>query len=177
MVATAPAKTAHRLAPIPPPRGSRAANWEHEWWRQIVEQARRLALGLGMEDPPSVLTYATGAVTGPNEHVYAETWVRCNIGQGNRPSSDWPLVAWAVTSERLLGRGPGGLVSLPWATLSAYQADVLSERVDLHVGDWVIVFCGPGASIVAVAAAWHVHGLAGLLEHPGLAPLRARLRR
>ena len=62
MVATAPAKTAHRLAPIPPPRGSRAANWEHEWRRQIVEQARRLALRLGIDDPPSVLTYATGAV-------------------------------------------------------------------------------------------------------------------
>ena len=45
-----------------PPRADPAASREHEWRRQIVEQARRLALRLGIDDPPSVLTYATGAV-------------------------------------------------------------------------------------------------------------------
>ena len=150
--------------------------WERRWRRGLIEQARQLALGLGLGNPNLVTPYATGIVMSPGEDVCAETWARCNLDQlrFDQVASNWPASCWAITSARLIGRlGSGRLAGWRWESLTAYQVDIRREQVELHMTDGRVVFHGPGAVVVGVAAVWRVHGFVGLLEHPGLAPLRA----
>jgi len=170
------------LPTAPPPTGASSRRWERRWSRGLVEQARQLALGLGLGEPPQVVPYATGLSIGPDEQVWAETWARCSLDE-RLPNAyvvsspgQWPVSCWAITSERLVGRlGSGRLVGWRWGALVAYQADVAHERAELHMANEPLVaFHGPGAAAIAVVAAWWLHGLVGLLEHPGLSPLKAR---
>ncbi len=150
--------------------------WERRWRRGLIEQARQLALGLGLGNPNLVTPYATGIVMSPGEDVCAETWARCNLDQlrFDQVASNWPASCWAITSARLIGRlGSGRLAGWRWESLTAYQVDIRREQVELHMADERAIFHGPGAVVIGVAAVWRVHGFVGLLEHPGLAPLRA----
>jgi hypothetical protein len=167
------------LPTAPPSKNTRNHRWEARWRWGLIEQARQLALGLGLDEPPQVVPYLTGFSLGDgSEQVWAETWARCSLEESGPVAERWPISCWAITSRCLTGRlSSGRRPSWSWRRLVAYQVDLKHEQVELHINDGMVRFLGPGAAAIAVAAVWWLHGSVGLLEHPGLAPIRARRRR
>ena len=63
-----------------------------------------------------------------------------------------------------------------WGTMVGLRVSLAPGVEQLAVdidGQPALVWAGPGIAPMAVAAVFHLHGPAALLDHPGLAPLRA----
>ena len=85
-------------------------------------------------------------------------------------------VEWLVTSARLVGRLPrtGELLSIPWASITGLEVDLDAGMVRIQTANgWRCVLSGPGIAPIAVAGVAACHGVAALVEHPGLAGVRA----
>lgn len=84
---------------------------------------------------------------------------------------------WLVTCQRVAGRlQPDILRWWEWDQVIGVQIDLTPgrERVCLDIdSSKPVYFDGPGVAPLAVAAVYRLHGPLGLIEHPGLAPLRA----
>ena len=124
--------------------------------------------------------YQLGLALWPGETVWGETWARCSLDRhpsGLGGPGQLPLSCWGVTSKRLIGRLFSGLYTgWAWEQIGAYRASLASgkEWAEVAVEGRPTAFYGPGVAPLAVALAWHTHGAAALLEHPGLAPLQVQ---
>lgn len=175
---------------------SRTSRRFHKWERTTREHAwrdaRQFALDLYWGHPRPKSAYGVGVALEPGEKLYHEVWLQYStlartadlldtdgrLLRGTPYWRDWGWCQTLVTSHRLasrLGSDGGRLVSVWWTTTAGVQIDLSTETVllDERDGDWRGLYAGPSAVVVAVAAVQQVHGSIGLIEHPGLHPLRA----
>jgi hypothetical protein len=90
--------------------------------------------------------------------------------------SDMGVGTWWLTNHRIVGRTwQGQLLGWRWENLVGCVVDLPGERVtfDVNTGHR-FALTGPATPVVAVAAIAHLHGVAALLTHPALGPLRLR---
>lgn len=183
-------------------RAVKRAAQEYERWAAPVAQmafrnARRLTLDLASGQPTYFQLYDMGVVLDEGEVVYqtvpaAESWEtdlmhtesQYPAHHGGRGGS-WevsrrvwqssPMTNWAITSARLVSRDLAGvLTSLYWSSCTGIVVDLAAGRVQLDCTDGRRrAFTSPAVAPIAVAAVAHLHGLAALVDHPALAPLRA----
>ena len=177
----------HRLGD---PRRRRAAELE----------ARALVTRLATNDPGQGLDLAAGVVLRAGEIAWLRAparlsvwvseaiWVTSSRSSwlGRRAESvgaprvragwrDEGSVEWIVTSARLVGRLPrtGELLSVPWVSVTGLEVDLVGGQLRLQTTNgWRCVLSGPGVAPIAVAGVAACHGVAALIDHPGLAGLR-----
>lgn len=156
------------------------AAWETATRTWATTAARDLALDLYHSRSAGLRPYDVGVVLDPDETVWVEVPARFNLDQpqpqppaGAQP----PIRPWLVTSRRVVGRlGNGSLCGYRRETMVALRVSVApgSEQLAVDIdGTPPLVWAGPGIAPMAVSAVFHLHGPAALLDHPGLAPLRA----
>jgi hypothetical protein len=159
--------------------------WTEEARQWATGAGRALALDLYCNRESNIQHYDVGVVLGAGERVWAETPLRFNLdwtcsgvdGKTIQPA----FRPWLVTSDRVVGR-------LADDRLYGYRWEqAVGARVDLTVGREVValdidsepalVWSGPAVAPLAVAAVFRLYGPMDIIEHPGLATLRAgRLR-
>jgi len=148
-----------------------------EW---AMENGRRLVLAICGGEAVPATPYGVGVVLDPGEQV----WVECPVRflQERPPTPVYPpgcppFRPWLVTSDRIVGRlGDGRLYGYRWDQMVGCRVDVSRGRehvsVDLSDGS-PLAWMGPGVVPMAVAAVYRLHGRDALVNHPGLALLRA----
>lgn len=174
---------------------SRTARRYREWEREAREgawgDARWLALDLYHGRAGPLGTYDIGLALEPGEVLYRQAWARYwTLGATTElvdshgrvsvvPAAwrDWGWCQTVVTSHRLATRLAADgcrLVSNWWASIAGVQVDLARDVVvlDDRASSWRGAYGGPAAALVAVAAVERVHGLAALIDHPALWPLR-----
>ena len=152
--------------------------WENDTRTWATNTARDLALDLYHGRPAAIRPYNVGVVLDPDEVVWAEVPVRFNLDQPPPiPGTQSPVRSWLVTSGRVVGRlGGDRLCGYRWETMVGLRVTLAPGREQLAVdidGQPPLVWAGPGIAPMAVVAVFHLHGPAALLDHPGLASLRA----
>ncbi len=81
---------------------------------------------------------------------------------------------WWLTNHRIVGRvHQGELLGWRWENLVGCLVDLRGERVtfDVNTGHR-FALTGPAVPVVGVVAVAQLHGVAALLTHPALGPLR-----
>ena len=174
---------------------SRAARrykrWERDTRAGAWESARELALDLYYCRARAINLYGIGVALEPSEVPYRELWARYwTLGQPTElvdglgwvqhlPSSwrDWGWCPVLLTSHRLLTRlatDGGRLISNWWVSIGGAQVDLQRDLVTLddRTTSWRGAYGGPAVAIISVGAISALHGLAALLDHPALEPLR-----
>ena len=116
----------------------------------------------------------------PGELVLVETPLAFSgegpVGPGT-PSLGEPHVRpWLVTNHRIVARlGDERLHGWRWEHIVGCRIDLIPRRetvaLDLD-GQHPLVWIGPGAAPLAVAAVFYLHGPQAMIEHPGLASIR-----
>lgn len=159
------------------------SRWEGEARQWATAKARELALDLYYDRQTATQPYGVGVVLDPGEKVWAELPVRFNLDWVPQIKADehaQPAIRpWLVTSARCVGR-------LADDRLHGYRWEkVVGVRVDLSPGREVVsldidseptlMWTGPAVAPMAVVAVFRLCGPLGMIEHPGLAPLRVRL--
>ncbi|MGC8628170.1 MAG: hypothetical protein ACP5VR_11615 [Acidimicrobiales bacterium] len=158
-----------------------AARWEKKNRPALVEQARRLAMGLYHGRAIEARPYRLGLALSQGEVPWAETWARCSLDAypWARPNpSRLPLSCWVATSQRLVGRlRSGAWAGWAWDGVDTYRADLSrgKEWVEVVGEGRQLTLFGPGVAPLAVALTWKIYGAMALLEHPGLGPLRVEM--
>lgn len=116
-----------------------------------------------------------GVVLRPGETVYRQVrlWIRV---QQDGTWADASFADVIVTDLRLLCRlGSGRLTSLWWNGVVGLHIDLAAEHIVLDFGDGQpVCFSGSRATQVSVAAIASIYGAQALVNHPALAPLRAK---
>jgi hypothetical protein len=156
------------------------ARWEDETRSWATATARELALDLYFNRETGVRPYEVGVVLDPGERVLAEIPVGFNLDwAASAYHCEWfvpPVRAWLITSDRIVGRlADDRLQGYRWDTAVGLRVDLSArcETVSLDIEnqpspEW----SGPAVAPLAVAAVFQVYGPVGLIEHPGLVPLR-----
>jgi hypothetical protein len=164
-----------------------AALWESATRTWATESGRSLAVDLYHNNDLGIRPYTVGVVLTAGEKVWAQFPARCSEDTATPvrpgpprkgdPPPQAPVTDWLVTSQRVAGRLFGNV--LRWWSWT----DIVGARVDLTLGrEWVqldpsgkppVIWTGPGVGPLAVAAVYHLHGARAMIDHPGLAPLRA----
>ena len=156
------------------------ARWEHDTRQWAIDTGRDLALDLYHDRNRAARPYGVGVVLDPDEKVWAEVPVRFNLDwtpPANPGEQATPVIRpWLVTSGRVVGRlADDRLHGYRWESAVGVRVDLATGRevVSLDIeGQPTLVWSGPGAAPMAVAAIFHLYGPAAMIEHPGLAPLR-----
>lgn len=170
----------------------RFRKWESETRLQMWDDARQLALDLYHGRAGGVSHYGIGVALQPGEVLFREVWARyATLGAppqlidpygvvrlGLPQWHDWGWCHTLVTSLRLVTRitnDGGRLISNWWSGVAGVQINLADGVVamDDHAGEWRGMFVGPAAPVIAVTAVAQTHGVADLLDHPGLAMLRS----
>jgi hypothetical protein len=155
------------------------ARWETATRHWATAAARDLAVSLYREDALAAKPYRIGVVLGPQESA----WVECpaSFTLDAAPSSTGidgpaPYRPWLVTSERIVGRlGDNRLYGYRWDSVFGCRVNLKmsEEYLSLDVdGLPPMTWRGPAIAPMAVAAVYRLHGIHGLIEHPGLISLR-----
>jgi hypothetical protein len=138
------------------------ASWEHTTREWATDTARSLALDLYHGRPTTARPYGVGDWPAPE------------------PGRSQPMPAirpWLVTSGRVVGRlADGQLYGYRWEKMVGLRVDLSAGRETLAVdieGERPLLWSGAGLAPMAVAAVFHLYGPAALIDHPGLAALRA----
>jgi hypothetical protein len=141
---------------------------------EAFHDARALVIELARCEPTARFDpMAGGIVLQPGEAAYRQLpiWIRTqDAGRWSAASSAHLL----VTDLRLLCRmASGRLTSLWWNGIVGLHVDLAAEHIVLDYGDGQPV-CLSGVQVapVGVVGIARVYGVAALLAHPGLAPLR-----
>jgi hypothetical protein len=174
---------------------SRATRRHEKWQREThdwaCESARQLALDLYYRRASPIDPYGLGVALGPGELLYRQVCARYwTLGQPTQlvdgfgrvqhvPSCwrDWGWCQTLLTSQRLVTRLAADrdrLVSNWWASIAGVQVDLARDLVGLDdtTSTWRGAYGGPAVPLIAVCAVGAVHGLAALVDHPALEPLR-----
>ena len=173
---------------------SRTARRYKRWERGIREWAqessRELALDLYYGRARPLSSYGIGVSLEAGEILYREVWARYwtlgqptelvdNFGRTRFVSPVWRDWGWCqtlLTSRRLVTRlsADGRLISNWWAGIGGVQVDLVRDLVTLddRTSSWRGAYGGPAVAVISVAAVGAVHGLAALVDHPALEPLR-----
>lgn len=156
------------------------ARWEDATRQWATEVARDLALDLYSGRETTARPFHVGVVLDPGERVLIETPL-ASSGDGpagpSAPSAAQPYVRpWLVTNYRVVGRlSDERLHGWRWEHIVGCRVDLAPgrETVALELdGQHPLVWTGPGAPPLAVAAVFYLHGPRAMIEHPGLAPIR-----
>lgn len=161
------------------------SSWEESTRRWATATARALALDLCQGRDPAVTPYRVGVVLDPSEKPWAHVIARCSLDQrpvavgGTQPPLP-PFTDWLVTNMRVVGRlTDGTLQGWRWEWIVGFLTDLTPGREYVHLdsdkADYPgrVGWGGPGVAPLAVVAVYHLYGVKALLDHPGLAPLRA----
>jgi hypothetical protein len=156
------------------------ARWETATRQWAADAGRSLALNIHHDQPVPVRPYTVGLVLWEGEQPWVEVPVTCSadiavpVGSGR---SVFRIGPWLITSQRVAGRlQPDILRWWTWDQLIGVQVNLTPgrERVCLDLDESKpVYFDGPGVAPLAVAAVYRLHGPMAVIEHPGLAPLRA----
>ena len=156
------------------------ARWDNEARQWATTTGRDLALDLYYDRETAVRPYGVGIVLDSGEKVWAEVPVRFNL---DRPRQIKPaelahpsVRTWLVTSARVVGRlTDDRLHGYRWERAVGARVDLTPGRevVSLDIDDEPrLIWFGPAVAPLAVAAVFRLYGPIGMIEHPGLAPLR-----
>jgi hypothetical protein len=153
--------------------------WEESTRRWAVEAARDLAIAVYQGEPFPAPPYRIGVVLGQQESAWVECPARFNLDtalSSTGPTGPAPYRPWLITSERIVGRlGDDRLYGYRWDQVFGCRLDLAEagESLALDVdGKSPLIWKGAGVAPMAVAAVYRLHGLQGLLDHPGLSVLR-----
>lgn len=165
----------------------RLARWERGTRRWATSAAKTLAIDLYQDNEPAVTPYTVGVVLDAGEKPWVQITARCSFDRPT-PTTDPgsllpPLTDWLVTNKRIVGRyADGVLLGWRWEWIVGLLTDLTPGNEYVHLdsrkegypprADWT----GPGVLPLAVAAVYHLYGVKALLDHPGLAPIRAVTR-
>jgi hypothetical protein len=156
------------------------ARWEDEARHWATHTARELALDLYYNRQTAIQPYGVGVVLDPDEKVWAEVPVRFNLDRAtlvNPREPPQPAVrSWLVTSGRVIGRlADDRLHGYRWEQAAGVRVDLTAGRevISLDIDyEPTLIWTGPAVAPMAVAAVFHLHSPLGVIQHPGLAPLR-----
>jgi hypothetical protein len=158
------------------------AQWDSQARLWATNAGRDLALDLYHGRPTTTRPYGVGVVLDPGETPWSEVPVRFN--------QDWPAALvpgqriampairpWLITSGRVVGRiADSNLYGYRWEKMVGVRVDLTpgSETLAVDIdSERPLVWTGAGLAPMAVAAVFHLYGPVAMIEHPGLAPLRA----
>jgi hypothetical protein len=131
--------------------------------------------------PQPVTPYQVGVVLDPDERPLIEIPARLI---NEPPPLNWgrkgwcsPMRPWLITDSRIVGRlGDDRVYGWRWQHLTGIRVNlcIRHEVVSLDTWDGLpLTWAGPAVAPLAVAAIYKLYGPAALLDHPGLAVLRA----
>jgi hypothetical protein len=156
------------------------ARWNDEARQWATVAGRQLALDLYYGRETACRPYGVGAVLDAGEKVWAEVPARFNCDWITlvKPCEQFqPAVrSWLVTSDRVVGRlADERLHGYRWEKAAGVRVDLTAgrEAVSLDIDcEPTLIWTGPAVAPMAVAAVFRLYGPLGLIQHPGLAPLR-----
>jgi hypothetical protein len=165
------------------------AHWETATRRWATDTGRRLAIDLHRGHEVPIRPYTVGLVLwkSQDEQVWSQVPARCStdapLTVRRRPPrrGDPPpqprITDWLITSHRIADRlYSDTLCWWKWTAIVGVQVDLTTGseyvQLDLPLPAPPVRWYGPGVAPLAVAAIYHLHGPAALLDHPGLSPLR-----
>jgi hypothetical protein len=176
----------------------RYKKWERETRNWIWESTRQFALDLCYCRASAINPYSIGVALEPGEILDRQlracywtlgeaTELFDSFGRARHVPSSWRDSGWCptlMTSRRLLTRlaaDSGRPISKWWISIGGVQVDLARDVVTLddRTGNWRGAYGGPTVAVIsvgAVGAVGAVHGLAALVDHPGLRPLRDETR-
>ena len=163
--------------------------WETATRQWATQDGRRLALDLHRGHEVPLRPYTVGLVLWESRHeqVWGQVPARCSedtplavfAGHPRRgdPAPQPCITDWLITSHRIAGRFyPDTLRWWQWANIVGVKVDLAPgnefAQLDLPLPSHAVRWYGPGVAPLAVAAVFHLHGPAALLDHPGLVALR-----
>lgn len=163
-------------------RGQRLARrkWDDATRVWAYGAARDLVLAMASEQSPAAVPYVTGLVPEQGERLWAQSYVQFVEASPPRdrtasPSSE--IRPWLATSSRIVGRLSDDRLSWwRWTQVVGCQVKLApgAELLTLDLTDGSTVgWIGAGIPPLAVVALWHIYGPRSLVEHPGVAVLRA----
>lgn len=164
----------------------RLARWERTTRQWATRTAKELAVDLAKDDAPPISPYTLGVVLDPGEKPWAQFTARCSPDQLSAPAaaSTLPLTDWLITSTRIVGRYTDEvLLGWRWEWIVGLVTDLTPGHEYVHLDSRKegypprVTWTGPGVLPLAVAAVYHLYGVQALLNHPGLAPIRAATRK
>jgi hypothetical protein len=156
------------------------ARWEDTTRRWATAAARGLALDLYSARETTARPFHIGVVLDPAERVLVETPLTFSadrpVGLGAPSVVPSYIRPWLVTNHRIVARlGDERLHGWRWEHMVGCRIDLTPGRetvaLDLD-GHNPLVWTGPGAAPLAVAAVFYLHGPRAMIEHPGLESVR-----
>ncbi|MGI8753288.1 MAG: hypothetical protein ACR2MN_13405 [Acidimicrobiales bacterium] len=171
-------------------RAKALARWENDTQTWSTETARRLAVDLYQGRPTAQAPYRIGVVLDHGEVIWAETPMRFDADPPARPMFANsrqtqplapPIRPWLITNARVVGRlGDEQLHGWRWEKITGCRVGLDPGRefvaLDLDRQE-PLVWRGPAVAPLAIAAVFHLHGPAALVDHPGLGPLKVQSNR
>jgi hypothetical protein len=154
--------------------------WSEEARQWATAAGRDLALDLYYNRESNLRPYDVGVVLGAGERVWAETPLHFNLDwtclRADSKTIEPALRPWLVTSDRVVGRlADDRLCGYRWEQAVGARVDLTHGRevvmLDIE-NEPTLVWSGPAAAPLAVAAVFRLYGPIGMIEHAGLAPLR-----
>ena len=140
----------------------------------VDEDARHLALELaGLMPPREVDVMRTGLVLEAGERPWRQVAGELrHLAAGSWEGAT--SCAGLVTNRRLLLRALSGpCLSLWWGSLVVFEPHLSGGHVVFDYGDGLPrLWSGRQTQVVAVAGVVALYGVAGLMAHPALEPLR-----
>jgi hypothetical protein len=163
------------------------ARWEADTRSWATAAGRALVLNLCQNTDVALHPYSIGLVLREGEKVWAQLPARCSadtplaVRPASRrranPASQPRISDWLVTNHRVAGRlYPDALTWWEWPSAVGVKVDLTpgAEYVQIDLASHgSIAWTGAGVAPLAVAAVFHLHGAAALIDHPGLTFLRA----
>jgi hypothetical protein len=142
-----------------------------------ADDARHLAVEFATGRPERNLdTMALGLITEPGETPFRYLEASLSQYDATLQSWQWPQRVELLLTDRraMIRQSHGAVISFWWEGLVAVEIDIDSGRVVLDYGvAWPRALSGPATFSVAVTVVAAVYGVAALMHHPALAPLRA----
>jgi hypothetical protein len=154
------------------------ARWEDTTRSWATAAGRGLALDLYSARETTARPFHVGVVLDPNERVLVETPLSFSADRPVDPGApSAPYIRpWLVTNHRIVARlGDERPHGWRWEHMVGCRIDLTPGRetvaLDLD-GQHPLVWTGPGAAPLAVAAVFYLHGPRAMIEHPGLVLIR-----
>lgn len=159
------------------------ARWETATRQWAADAGRRLAVDLHRGHEVPIRPYTVGVVLWESRHeqVWGQLPARCSedtpvaVRGGHPRRSAGPprprITDWLITSHRIAGRLYSDTLGWwEWTTVVGVQVDLAADgeyvRLDPPLPGRPVRWYGPGVVPLAIAAVYHLHGPAAVLDHP-----------
>jgi len=164
-----------------------ATRWEDQTRAWAIGAGRALAVDLYHGRAIQTRPYQVRVVLDAGEQVWGELPACCSMDSpafpppgvtrpGDAPPQP-PISTWLLTTGRVVGRVRDQLRGWRWEKMVGCRVDLTPGAeivaIDVENGKPPVIWTGPGVAPLAVAAVFRLYGARAMIEHPGLAIVRA----